>query len=177
MQRIRRGTFIVTTLLIGASCTEGETTSSAQVADPSAATLTAADVARLRWLEGTWRGTGETQTQAPFYEEYRFADDSTLISRTYADSTFTKVTDSSRYELRGRRMASTGSGRRWHVTKLPPDSSVTFHAIEGPGNSFTWTPVDANHWTAVLVNPPREPGGAGQTITYAMTRWSPANAR
>lgn len=43
---------------------------------PKPKTLTAAELQKLRWIEGSWRGTGVNQP--PFFERYRFENDSTL---------------------------------------------------------------------------------------------------
>lgn len=47
----------------------------------------------MDWLIGRWIGSGGNYPV--FYEEYRFQDDSTIIQRSFADSTFSAATDSS----------------------------------------------------------------------------------
>ena len=42
---------------------------------PAPKEITRADLAKLRWIVGTWRGTGGDV--APFYERYKFENDST----------------------------------------------------------------------------------------------------
>jgi hypothetical protein len=53
---------------------------------------------RFRWLEGTWRGTGEGVQ--PFFERYRFEKDSTLAIDGFENEKLEKVTDTTRYELK-----------------------------------------------------------------------------
>lgn len=103
---------------------------------PTAARLGARDLARLRWIVGDWRGVGTAgTTQAPFYERYRLADDSTLIMEGFADSTFGTATETTRYELRAGRLADAGG--RWTAVRL--DSlGVEFAAASGARNGFRW---------------------------------------
>ena len=118
--------------------------------------LTGREVARLRWIEGTWRGTGDVD--APFYERYRFENDSTLVEHGL-DSTLTVMQDTSRFELTNGRFGNA----RWRATVLAADSVV--FAREGTaGQSFRWRRDGADAWTAVIVSP------AGQH-TYHMERW------
>ena len=65
---------------------------------PSPKAINAADLRKLRWIEGSWRGTGDEQS--PFYERYKFENASTLVVETLADETLSKVTDVSRFELK-----------------------------------------------------------------------------
>ena len=77
-------------LLIGA-CRSPSPTNHA----PQPKTLTAADLTKLRWIEGSWRGTGDVDK--PFYERYKFENDTTLVVESIADETFKKVNDVSRF--------------------------------------------------------------------------------
>jgi hypothetical protein len=150
--------------------------SAARAAHPDApASLTAADLAHLRWIEGTWRGAGSGQ--APFYERYRFADDSTLLVESFADSTLGTVTDATRFELRGGRVTSvpgtTQSGAtpaaRWVASGFTPDRSITFAPLEHARNSFTWRRDAPDAWTALLDWPATPTQPARQRV-YEMRR-------
>lgn len=132
------------------------------------ATITRAEFTRLRWIAGSWRGTGVGQP--PFYERYRFVDDSTLLVDSFADSTLATVTETSRYELRGGRLGNTGNVR-WGAVTIDA-ASVRFAPIAGARNEFTWTRESRDAWVAVL----RWPAAAGQPArerTYRLTRWAP----
>ena len=59
--------------------------------------VTTADLGKLRWIVGTWRGTGGGVP--PFFERYQFENESTLAVETFADETLTKVDDVSRFVL------------------------------------------------------------------------------
>lgn len=119
-----------------------------------------ADVAKLRWLEGTWRGSGVDQ--APFYERYRFENDSTLVIDNFADEKLDKVEDSSRYELKDGRFASSN-----YAASSIDDRSVEFVPIAKAKNSFRWERVSDNSWKATL----KWPGeGKPQERIYNMER-------
>src|SRR5678815_1410977 len=66
----------------------------AQTTTPKPLTLTAPDLQKLRWIEGSWRGTGGGVP--PFYERYRFENPTTLIVETLEND---KVKDASRFCL------------------------------------------------------------------------------
>jgi len=53
---------------------------------PTPKQITPANLAKLHWIEGTWRGTGGDVP--PFYERYKFENDSTLVVETLTDETF-----------------------------------------------------------------------------------------
>jgi len=47
--------------------------------------FTAVDLQKLRWIEGTWRGTGDVDK--PFFERYRFENNSVLAVDSFEDET------------------------------------------------------------------------------------------
>lgn len=130
-----------------------------------AARLSVRDLRRLRWIEGSWRGSGDGQ--APFYERYRFADDSTLVVDSFADSTLATVSESTRFELRGGRLGNPGAAR-WVASRLD-GRAVDFVPVAGARNTFTWRYDSPDQWTALLhwpasdTRPARDP-------TYTMVR-------
>ena len=135
--------------------------------------VTRADLARLRWIAGTWRGVGDGQ--APFYERYRFADDSTLLVETFADSTLARVTETARYELRGGRLAD--DGELWVAVAIDA-RSVQFAPVPGGGarNDFAWRRQGPDAWVADLHWPAR--GVSPERVRkYYLTRWAPPVAR
>jgi hypothetical protein len=138
------------------------------------ATLRPADLRTLQWIVGTWRGTGDGQS--PFYERYRFVDDSTLLVETFRDSTLAEVSESTRYELRGGRFANAGlaTAPQWTAVRLA-DGAITFAPVRRARNRFTWRRLSADQWIADLAWPAADASGAPRTRTYRMERWtSPA---
>jgi len=129
------------------------------------ARITVRDFRRLRWIEGSWRGSGSGQ--APFYERYRFADDSTLVVDSFADSTLATVSESTRFELRGGRLGNPGTVR-WVASRLD-DRAVDFVPVAGARNTFTWRYESPDRWTALLHWPASDTRPA-RDATYSMER-------
>ena len=111
---------------------------------PAATKFSTADIAKLRWLEGTWRGSGVDQ--APFFERYRFENESTLAVDTFPDEKLEKVEDTSRFELKNGQF---GNGS--YVASSIDDNAINFEPVPGKANnSFRWERVSADAWKAVL---------------------------
>ncbi len=109
---------------------------------------------QVRWIEGTWKGTGaEGTTQEPFYERYTLVNDSTLVVESLQDSTLQLVTDTTRYEQHGDSLSNPGRGPRWIATFVSPDS-IHFEPLSGTKNRFVFRRGDDSSWTAVLDWPP-----------------------
>jgi len=135
-------------------------------AGPRAARITLGDFRRLRWIEGSWRGSGVNQ--APFYERYRFADDSTLVVDAFPDSTLATVSESTRFELRGGTLGNAGTTVRWVASRLD-DRAVDFVPVVGARNTFTWRFESPDRWTALLHWPASDTRPA-RDATYQMER-------
>ncbi len=122
---------------------------SQQQTDPSPPIkVSLAEFKKLKFLEGKWRGTGY---KTPFFETYRFVNDSTIESGTSDDSTFSKVQPSSRIVLRNGSIYSEENGKaNWAVTRVDKDG-YHFAAINRPG-FFVWKSVKPDEWTALLHN-------------------------
>ena len=135
------------------------------------AVLSAADLRALRWIVGTWRGSGDGQSA--FYERYRFVDDSTLLMEGFKDSTLAQVTETSRYELRGGRFANAGpaDAAQWVAVRLT-SGAITFAPVRRARNRFTWRPVSADEWSAHLEWPASNAAPA-RARTYRLVRWTP----
>jgi hypothetical protein len=128
-------------LVVVTSCARHEQ----QHASSSApAKLMAADLAKLRWIEGNWRGSGVDQ--APFFERYRFENDTTLAVDSFPDEKLEKVDDTSRYELKDGQFTN-GS----YVASAIDEQGISFEPIPGKAkNSFRWQRQSADKWTAIL---------------------------
>lgn len=135
---------------------------------PSPKAINAAALTKLRWIEGSWRGTGDEQS--PFYERYKFENASTLVVETLADETLSKVTDVSRFELKEGHFGS-GTNESGSVATALDDNSITFEPLGKSGNSFRFQRESDNSWTAIL-NWTDKAGVAKERI-YHMVRWAP----
>lgn len=133
-------------------------------AQPAAGHYSLQDFARLRWLEGSWRG--QLADRSYFYERYRFLNDSTIAMHGFADSTFARATDSATLTLRGGTITDAGASAQWAATRL--DSSVVdFAPVHGTTDPFTWARESSNRWTATLRSgDPARP----HTTVYRMER-------
>jgi hypothetical protein len=136
-------------------------------APPQPKKLTTADLAQLRWLEGSWRGTGDVEQ--PFFERYYFENDSTLAVEGFEDETLSKVTDVTRFELKDGQFGNRGEGSRWVVTQLTAQS-VTFEPVVKARNSFRWERESQDVWRAVLDWPATANAPARRRV-YKMERW------
>ena len=107
-------------------------------AAPMAARLTSRDLTLLRWIVGDWRGMGvDGTTQLPFYERYRFVDDSTLLVESFDDSTWRAPSERTRYELRAGRFGNDGTGALWVAVGIDT-LGVDFAPVARARNTFRW---------------------------------------
>lgn len=147
-------------LLVVTSCARHE---QQQVSSPTPAKLTAADLAKLRWIEGYWRGSGVDQK--PFFERYRFENDTTLAVDSFPDEKLEKVDDTSRYELKDGQFTN-GS----YIASAIDEQGINFEPIPGKAkNSFRWQRESADKWTAILKWPAAD-GKPARERVYNMER-------
>jgi len=157
MQSIR---FLIALLLLCiTSCAIGQ-----QVQTPQPKLITTVDLQQLRWIEGSWRGTGVDQ--APFFERYRFENETTLAVDTLEGE---KVTDTTRFELKNGEFGGGSEGSRYVATALD-ENSITFAPVTKARNSFRWQRATADAWKAVLNWPATKDKPAGERV-YNMERW------
>jgi len=135
---------------------------------PQPKTISAADLKGLRWIEGWWRGTGDIDK--PFYERYKFENDTTLVVESFADEKFDKVTDVSRFELKDGHFGSASEVAGSVATALD-DNSITFEPLGKAKNSFRWQRESADAWKAVLNW--RDADGTPKERVYRMERSPP----
>ena len=125
-----------------------------------------ADIAKLRWIEGTWRGSGADQ--APFFERYRFEGESTLAVDGFPDEKLEKVDDTTRFELKDGVFGGGSGGSRWDASVID-DQGVTFEPVAKAKNSFRWERESADTWKAILKWPAADGKPARERI-YKMER-------
>lgn len=158
----------VAALLNIAGCARGRSTDTAQstaTPAPTPATVTSNDLKKLRWIEGTWRGTGY---ETPFYERYRFENDNTLTVEYLADESVSKVTETTRYELKDGQF---GNGRS--VATEVTDNYITFSPVARAGNTYRWQKESADLWKAILTSAATDKAPAKEVV-YSLERWPPA---
>ena len=134
-----------------------------QAAAPKPHPLTAKDLQALRWIEGTWRGTGGGVP--PFFERYHFENPTTLIMESLEND---KVTGTSRYELRNGEFWG-GSGASGQVATAFDGKSITFEFVARQRGGYRWEHVGDNAWRAVLMWPAASGKPAGERV-YQLER-------
>ncbi|MDX6611457.1 MAG: hypothetical protein QOD75_643 [Blastocatellia bacterium] len=137
------------------------------MATPHAKRITADDLKKLKWIEGTWRGTGDGQ--APFFERYHFENPTTLVVEGLADEKVDKVKETSRFELKDGEFGNDEDGSRSVATALD-DNSITFDPVAKASNRFRFQKESVDSWKAILSWPASAKRPAGQRI-YNMERW------
>ena len=155
---------VLLALTLGLACTGCSKTTASQT---PARNLTTADLKKLRWIEGTWRGTGINQP--PFFERYRFESDTVLAIDGFDDEKLTKVTDTTRYELKDGEFGGGSDGSRYAATAID-DNSISFVPVVKARNSFIWKRETKDSWTAILRWPAANDKPAGERI-YNLERW------
>lgn len=140
--------------------------SPATLPSPTPMQITPADLRKLRWIEGTWRGTGGGVPT--FYERYKFENETTLVVETLADETLTKVTDVGRFELKDGHFGQS-NGDSGSVAVALDDNSISFAPYGKPSNYFRFQRDSENSWKAVL-NWTDKTGAAKERV-YTMERW------
>jgi len=142
-----------------------QSNASAPVAEPTPATLTTADVAKLKWIIGSWKGTGDVEK--PFYERYRFEGESTLAVDGFPDETLAKSDSTTLFALKDGKMGNSGE-TRWAASEITADS-ITFVPVAAARNTFKWQRVSDNEWKAILSWPATADKPARQRV-YKMER-------
>jgi len=156
--------FLIVAAVAGCSGGRSQTNSAGQ--NPNAK-ITAEQLRKLRWIEGSWRGTGVNQQ--PFFERYRFESDTVLAVDGLENEKLEKVTDTTRFELKDGEFGGGSEGSRYVATVLD-DNSITFEPRIKARNSFTWKRESKDAWTAILKWPAAGNKPAGERI-YNMERW------
>lgn len=177
---IRKLTYLLTFVLLAAfslpaviGCrakpSETANTPSAQATPPAVtpAKLTAEDLKKLRWIEGTWRGTGVNQPA--FFERYRWENDTTLAVDSFDNEKLEKVTDTTLFELKDGEFGGGGEGRRYVATALD-DNTITFGPVIRARNFFVWKHESKDSWTAII-KPLSTPDKPAKDVIYNMERW------
>jgi len=104
----------------------------------------AADLARLKWLEGSWAAT--SPDESPFYARYHVANDSTIEITYYRDSSFTQPSGSGRVYLTVGRIYHTFGSGRWGATNVDSTGAYFIPQVNAH-NTFAWTYQSPNEWT------------------------------
>jgi hypothetical protein len=126
--------------------------------------FSSSDLKKLAWIEGRWRG--EAPGQAPFFEQYRFVNDSTLEITYFADSAFANSSGRGRVYLSVGRVYHVSGPGQWGASHID-DTGVYFIPERNASNSVSWTFKSPDLWIATLRS---SATGQEQVTTYQMRR-------
>jgi len=122
------------------------------------------DLKKLHWIEGRWRG--DAPGQAPFFEQYRFVNDSTLEIAYFSDSSFANSSGRGRVYLSVGRVYHVSGTGQWGASHID-DSGAFFVPERNASNSVSWEVKSPDLWTATLRS---SATGQEQVTIYQMHR-------
>ena len=129
--------------------------------------FTPADVAKLKWIEGTWRGMDGDK---PFYERYRIEGTAMIVEGLKEDGS----TDGEpgRFELKNGEFGK-GDGEKRSAASEITDTFIQFvPAVPGKGNNFRFERQSDGTWMAILEWPATADKPARGKV-YKMEPWQP----
>ena len=127
--------------------------------------FTSADVAKLKWIEGTWRGMDGDK---PFYERYRVEETAMVVESLNEDGSVDGEPD--RFELKDGDFGKGEGEKRSAASEITDDHVQFVPAVAGKGNNFRFEKKGDGTWHAVLEWPATAEKPARQK-TYIMEPW------
>ena len=129
--------------------------------------FTAADIAKLKWIEGTWRGMDGDK---PFYERYKVEETALVVEGLNADGS--PDGEPGRFELKDGEFGKGEGDRRSIASEITADYIQFVPAVPGKLNRFRFERQSNGTWRAVLEWPATADKPARQKI-YVMEPWKP----
>ena len=124
----------------------------------------APDLAKVKWLEGSWTGTA--QGESSIYQRFKFVDDSTVEITYYRDSAFGEPSGNGRLYLSVGRIYHTFGSNRWVATRIGNEGLYLVPQSTARAN-FSWTFVSPDAWTFTMRT---GVGGREHVTVYNMKR-------
>jgi hypothetical protein len=129
--------------------------------------FTAADIAKLKWIEGTWRGMDGDK---PFYERYKIEKTSLVVEGLNADGS--PDGEPRRFELTNGEFGKGEANKRSIASEITADYIQFVPVVSGKRNRFRFDRQSNGRWRAVLEWPATPDKPARQKI-YIMEPWKP----
>lgn len=130
--------------------------------------FTPADVARLKWIEGTWRGLDGYK---PFYERYTFDGTTMIVESLNADGM--PDGEPGRFELMNGEFGKGEGETRVAASELTANHVQFVPAVPGGRrNSFRFERQPDGTWNALLEWPATDDKPAQRKV-FRMERWKP----
>jgi hypothetical protein len=137
----------------------------ATAAPTPAKSFTTTDVAKLKWLEGTWRGMDGDK---PFYERYRLEESALVVETLKEDGS--PAEEPGRFELKDGEFGKTEGNARSAASEIT-DTYVQFvPAVGTKGNNFRFE-KQPHGWDAILEWTAAD--GTAKRKVYRMEPWQP----
>jgi len=133
---------------------------------PPAKNITAADVAKLKWIEGSWRGMDGDK---PFYERYKIDGTTMIVETLKEDGTLNGEPDI--FELKNGEFGKGEGDKRSAASEITAEYVQFVPAVAGKGNSFRFHRQPDGTWHAVLDWIGQDK--ALKQKIYTMERWQP----
>ena len=148
----------------GISSGNASNASEAKTVPPPSKRFTKDDVAKLKWIEGSWKGMdGEN----PFYERYKIDGDAMIVEELNEDGSVKGPPG--RFELRDGEFGK-GEGDLRSAASEIGDGFVQFvPGTESKGNSYRFERKGTDTWHAILEWPATADKPARQKV-YVMER-------
>lgn len=127
----------------------------------------APDLAKVKWLEGSWTGTADGENA--IYQRFKFVDDSTVEITYYRDAAFGQPSGNGRLYLSVGRIYHTFGSNRWVVTRIGNEGLYLVPQSTARSN-FAWNYVSPDAWTFTMRT---GVGGREHVTVYNMRRVSP----
>jgi len=129
--------------------------------------FTTADVTKLKWIEGTWRGMDGDK---PFYERYKIEETAMVVESLKADGSVDGEPD--RFELKDDEFGKGVGDQRSAASEITADHIQFVPVAPGNLNNFRFERQSDGTWRAVLEWPAKGDKPARQKI-YIMEPWKP----
>ena len=116
---------------------------------------------KLKWLQGAWKGSAGAE---PFYEGWRFYNDSILVNFAIEiKGRDTVIKESSALVLRNGQLTLGQKPAQWAATPLTANELVLRHDTLKYSNTIIWLHTKEDHWFTILEHP-------RSTVYYDMSR-------
>ena len=169
MYKLSLVVFAILSALIISSCAKKDVSNGAEPrTQPTPSNkFTPTDIAKLKWIEGTWRGMdGNT----PFYERYKIDGSTMIVEGLKEDGS--PDGEPGRFELKNGEFGK-GDGDKRSAASEITDSYVQFvPAVAGKGNNFRFERQSDGSWIALLEWPAKADKPISQKL-YKMEAWQP----
>jgi hypothetical protein len=159
---------VIAVSLIAAACSNAQVANQQPVAQATPSNkFTPADVAKLKWIEGTWRGMDGDK---PFYERYKIEETALVVESLKADGS--RDGEPERFELKNGEFGKDEGNKRSAASEITADYIQFVPAVPGKSNYFRFERQPNGTWRAVLEWPATADKPARQKI-YIMEPWKP----